>query len=203
MLQAKKSGRGWHRICWPLLAIILAITLAIPGWTLAAEFSAQMITRGAHTEGTQGKIYVKGDKIRQEFGGGEEAHISILRPDKQVVWMVMPGQKMYMEMPLTAQATGKMMQMPQDEAQTKLLGTETVNGYAADKYETVTKNNGKSAKHYVWVAKKLGLPIKMTGPDHSFSMEYQNIKEGEVPDSLFEIPAGCQKMTMPTGMPLR
>jgi outer membrane lipoprotein-sorting protein len=199
MLQAKKSGRGWHRIWWALLAI----TLALPGWTLAAEFSAQMITRNPDLGETQGKIYVKGDKIRQEFGPGEEAHISILRPDKQVVWMVMPGQKMYMEMPLTAQATGKMMQMPQDEAQTKLLGTEAVNGYAVDKYETVTKNNGKSAKHYVWLAKKLGLPIKMTSPDHSFSMEYRNIKEGGVPDSLFEIPAGYQKMTMPTGMPMR
>jgi outer membrane lipoprotein-sorting protein len=199
MSQAKKSGRGWHRICWPLLAI----TLAFPGWTLAAEFSAQMITRGAPPEETQGKIYFKGDKIRQEFGGGEEAHISILRFDKKVVWMVMPGQKMYMEMPLTAQVTGKMMQIPQDEAQPKLLGTETVNGYAADKYEIVTKNNGKSAKRYVWVANKLGLPIKMTSPDHSFSIEYQNIKEGGVPDSLFEIPAGYQKMTMPTGMPMR
>jgi uncharacterized cupredoxin-like copper-binding protein len=199
MLQAKKSGRGWHRIWWPLLAI----TLALPGWTLAAEFSAQMITRSTDLGETQGKIYVKGDKFRQEFGAGEEAHISILRPDKQLVWMIMPTQKIYMEMALTAQATDKMMRLPQDKAQMKLLGPETVNGYAADKYETVAKDNGKSSHYYVWVAKKLGLPIKMTSPDGSFSMEYQNIKEGGVPDSLFEIPAGYQKMTMPTGMPMR
>ena len=199
MSQAKKSGSGWHLIWWPLLAI----TLALPGWTLAAEFSAQMIARNPDLGETQGKIYIKGDKIRQEFGPGEEAHISILRPDIQVVWMVMPGQKMYMEMPLTPQATGKMMQMPRDEARMKLLGTETVNGYATDKYETVARDNGKSSQYYLWVAKKLGLPIKMTSPDDSFSMEYQNIKEGGVPDSLFEIPAGYQKMTIPTGMPMR
>jgi hypothetical protein len=29
------------------------------------------------------------------------------------------------------------------------------------------------------------------------SMEYKNIQEKEIPDSLFKIPAGYQKMSMP------
>ncbi len=185
--------------CW----LILFIILTFPGWVQAAEFSAQMVTQGADSEGLQGKVYVKGNKIRQEFVGGEGAHISILRPDKKVVWMLMPDQKIYMEMPLTPQTSAKMMQAPQDQSRMKLVGTEEVNGYAADKYEATDQEGGKSSTQYVWVAKKLGWPIKMTSSDNSFAMEYRNIKEGGVSDSLFEVPAGYQKMSMPAGMPMK
>jgi outer membrane lipoprotein-sorting protein len=167
----------------------------------AAEFSAQMVTRSPDVGETQGKVYIKGDKFRQEFGAGDEGHISILRPDKQVVWMLMPAGKMYMEMPITPEHTGKMMTKPEDEARMKLLGTETVSGYEAEKYEVSEKDG--SDKQYVWIVKKLGIPIKMTAADGSFSMEYRNIKEGGVSDSLFEVPAGYQKMAMPGGMPMR
>jgi outer membrane lipoprotein-sorting protein len=198
MTHAKKSERPWNGI----FGLALAITLAISGWAGAAEFSAQMVTRGPDVGETQGKVYVKGDKFRQEFGAGEETHISILRPDKQVVWMLMPAGKMYMEMPITPEHTGKMMPKPKDEARMKLLGIETVSGYEAEKYEVSGKDDAGS-KQYVWVVKKLGIPIKMTMADGSFSMEYRNIKEGGVSDSLFEVPGGYQKMAMPGGMPMR
>jgi outer membrane lipoprotein-sorting protein len=183
--------------------LIWLLVLAFPAWTCAAEFSATMSTQGADTPGTQGKIYVKGNKMRLEFSHGHEAHISIMQPDKQLVWMLMPAEKIYMEMPMTPQTKGKMLELPKDKARTKLLGSETVNGYATDKYETVEQVNGQTSKHYMWVAKKLGIPIKMTSLDGAFSMEYQNIQEGGVPDTLFEVPAGYQKMTMPAGMPMK
>jgi outer membrane lipoprotein-sorting protein len=184
------------KYCWLLMLIILAL----PAWSYAAEFSADMTMQGADAPGTQGKIFVKGNNFRQEFQVEGQKHLSIMRGDKKTVWMVMPDQKMYMEMPVTPQAKAKMMEMPKDQAKMKLLGAETVNGYEADKYE-VAGTKGQPSKEYVWVAKRLGIPIKMAAADGSFSMEYQNIKEGSVADSLFEIPAGYQKMAMPMGMP--
>ena len=52
----------------------------------------------------------------------------------------------------------------------------------------------------MWIAKKLELPIRIESADKSFSQDY-DIKEGQVDDALFEMPAGYQKMTMPAGMP--
>jgi outer membrane lipoprotein-sorting protein len=178
------------------LWLLVLLILALPAWTHAAEFSAEIAMQG-HTPETHGKVYIKGNKFRQEFEMGGQKHISIMRGDKQVVWMVIPDQKMYMEMPLTSRAKARMLAMPQDQAKMKLLGTETVNGYETDKYEVAgTKDQDKE---YLWMAKKLGIPIKMSTADGSFSMEYQNIKQGGVSDSLFEVPAGYQKMTMPMG----
>jgi outer membrane lipoprotein-sorting protein len=166
----------------------------------AAEFSA-VVVRRLDSQETQGKVYVKGDKVYREFVTGKEVTITILRPDKQVIWMVMPGRKVYMEMPLTKEMTRELGQFAKDQASMIHLGTETVNGYLSDKYETSVKNNGGFIKHTMWVSKKLGVPIKITSPEGSFSMDYRDIKEGGVPDSVFEAPLGYQKMTKPGGAP--
>jgi outer membrane lipoprotein-sorting protein len=183
-----------------LLFIVLTWWLAA-GLAQAAEFSAVIINRMESRE-TQGKIYMKGEKMRREFAAGEQVGITIVRPDKKVMWMLMPGQKSVMEMPFSKASLEKMMGMSQEQqAEMKLLGPEKVNGYETEKYETTVKGSVKPMKHYVWVSKKLGVPIKMVSLDGKFSMNYRDIKEGGVPDSLFEIPPGYQKMTMPPGMP--
>ncbi|MDD2903792.1 MAG: DUF4412 domain-containing protein [Syntrophales bacterium] len=182
-----------------LVIITLACWLGL-GVAQAADFSAQVVSRTGSQE-VKGKIYLQGEKMRQEFSAPEGLSINIFRPDKQVMWVIMPAQKMYMEMPFGQSDLGKTMQMPQDKAKMKLLGTETVNGYETEKYETTVKGRGREVKHYIWVAKKLGVPIKMTSADGSFSMEYRDIKEGNVPAAKFEVPPGYQKMTMPPGMP--
>jgi outer membrane lipoprotein-sorting protein len=50
-----------------------------------------------------------------------------------------------------------------------------------------------------WFSKKLNFPIKMEmdGPSGHVTTEYKNIKENGLSSSLFEIPAGYQKMPMP------
>jgi len=63
------------------------------------------------------------------------------------------------------------------------------------------KDNRGQMKHFMWVSKKLGVPIKMVSPDGSFFMEYRDIKEGGVSDKVFEPPASFEKMSMPAWMP--
>ena len=182
-----------------LTVSILACWLGA-GLSQAAEFSALVVSRSGSQE-SQGKVYFQGEKMRREVSTPEGQAINIARPDRQVMWVVLPGQKMYMEMPFQKSELGQAMAMPQDRAQMKLLGTETVNGYETEKYETVLKGNGKTVKSYMWVSKKLGVPIKMVSQDGKFSMEYKNIKEGGLPPGVFELPPGYQKMPMPQGVP--
>jgi Domain of unknown function (DUF4412) len=87
------------------------------------------------------------------------------------------------------------------KAKMKKVGSDTIDGYACDKYETTMDHQGKSMKVYTWVATDLGVPIKVVSEDGSFSMEYKDIKPGEVADSLFEAPQGYKKMKMPFAMP--
>lgn len=179
-----------------LTAVILACLL---GLAQAAEFSAKVASHMGPQK-VKGKVYLKGEKLRQEFSMGGGKSINIARPDKQVTWVLMPAQKFYVEMPLEKTDLAKTMRMPKDKTKMKLVGTETVNGYETDKYETVIKSDGKAMKFDLWFAKKLGVPIKMVSKDGSYSMEYLDIKEGKVPDSVFEVPSGYRKMSMPQGM---
>ncbi len=180
--------------------LVGAVSGLVPAAAGAAEFTARIVSRLDNRE-TRGQIAVKGDRLRREFPSANGATIVIGRRDRRVIWMVMPAQKRYLEMPFTQETYEKMAQVSKDVAKMKLLGTETVNGYATEKYETSLKTNGSAHQSLMWVSKQLGMPIKIVSLDGSFSQEYQDIKEGGVPDSLFEEPQGYQKVTVPAGAP--
>ena len=183
---------------WGVITTIFFLAASL---ALAAEFSATVVTKGGGME-IPGKVYVKGEKARNEVQAAGQTSIHIIRPDKNLVWVVMPQQKAYMEMPVTGEAQQKMLTLTEKQkAKMQKVGTETVNNYACDKYEATMSHQGKSTKFYFWIATKLGIPIKMVSEDGSFSMEYKDIKPGEVDDALFEPPSGYRKMKMPFPMP--
>jgi hypothetical protein len=81
----------------------------------------------------------------------------------------------------------------------KLLGTENLNGYEAEKYEvTDIKANDQERQVIMWISKKSGMPLRIESSAKSYTLD---IKEGGVNDALFEVPTGYQKMNMPAGMP--
>jgi hypothetical protein len=60
----------------------------------------------------------------------------------------------------------------------------------------------------MWYSPKLNYPIKLQmkghGKEGDLVMEYKNIKTDDIPDSMFEIPKGYEKFSipgMPAGMP--
>lgn len=178
-----------------ILVFVLIMSLTICNSVFAAEFSADMINK-AQGQTLQSKIYMKKNKIRLETKG-EEAY-SIVRTDKNVAWMVFPKDKAYMEMvPQGPQVQGEKLK---GEVSRKYLGSETIDGRSTKKYEVILKDADISDKAYQWVATDLNYPIKISAVDGSWSTEYKNIKAGAQPDTLFELPAGYEKMAMP-GMP--
>ncbi|MHC1724884.1 MAG: DUF4412 domain-containing protein [Syntrophobacteraceae bacterium] len=158
---------------------------------MAVEFSAEMVVQPKGDEPMTGKIYVKGDKVRQETTEEGETQIMIIRPDKKLTWMITPEEKAYMEMPYQSEDKTFEEWTAEKEKKAKFLGEETVSGLACRKYESLEDGE----KTYFWIAKQFPFPIKVE--DAEVTMEYKNIKSGSVPDSLFELPAGYEKMAMP------
>lgn len=173
--------------------------IAIAADFSSAEFSADMHMKSEETE-FEGKVYIKGNMQRQEGTRMGQDFVTIIRLDKGVLWNIMTGEKMYMEMaiPEGTQNDPGMQEKAKDIAEIRHLGEETVNGYTCEKYEYVFHDKSRGTMTQ-WFSKELGYPVKMV---HSSGMviEYRNIKEGNLADSLFEIPAGFTKFTMP-GMP--
>lgn len=160
----------------------------------AFEFSSDVVmTTKNHI--TTSKMFIKDKKIRMETKG--QPSYSIVRGDKNVVWMVMPSQKMYMEIKPDPSQSPKVEEKIKGEVSRKLIGSETIGGHPTQKYEVTVKSGGKAEKMYQWMATDIKFPIKTASIDGSWVTEYKNIKMGGQSDSLFEVPAGYKKQVMP------
>ncbi|MFZ5451027.1 MAG: hypothetical protein ACOZF2_04010 [Thermodesulfobacteriota bacterium] len=176
---------------WLLLALALRPVPARP-----AEFAGQTLTR-VRGVSVPGRIFVKDGKLRQEFIDEKGQTITILRLDKKVVWVLLPWERTYMEEPLKVTWPGQFIQIPPEAKRKRLVGSERVLGYDAQKYQVMVPGKNGLESRTFWVATKLGLPIKVAIPSRNFSMEYRNISERSIADRLFEIPKGYKKVTKP------
>ena len=184
---------------WGMVLVVGAGIFVLAGSSIAAEFSADLLLKqGGET--MTGKVYVKGDKTRQELVQQGQKQITIMRPDKGFTWILMPAEKIYMEMSSQESAAynPQLDQNIKDKAEIKLLGKETVNGYVCDKYQYIYRDTSLGTLTQ-WVSKQLNVPIKTEYKSASGYMltEYKNIKEGNVQNALFDVPGDYMLMSIP------
>ena len=181
------------------LYVIALLFFSSPGF--AAEFKADM-TMETSGETITSKVFVSGSLMRQETeipGGG--TNISIIDGTRGLMFVLIPGEKMYMEFPNNQMILGDedIEKKLSDDADLKKIGTETVEGYQCDKYEVIYKNSEMWAMEssVVWVARKLNFPIKgiSQGKNGQVVMTCKNISEEIIDQSLFEVPKDYSKFS--------
>ena len=157
---------------------------------LAQDFSADMIntSKGGIFKG---KIFIGKDKTRMET----PQSITITRMDRNVVWILMPKDKMYMEQPFDPGKVVAGSEKVSGEIERKLIGKEMIDGKMTGKYQIVYNQNGKRETIFQWLATGLMIPIKTAAGDNSWTMEYKNIKIGKQSDALFEVPPDYEKFS--------
>jgi hypothetical protein len=159
----------------------------------AESFSADMVTQSAG-QTFQGKMYFAPGKMRFEMAGT----VMITRLDKQVAWMLMPDQGMYMEQPVDPKAAVSGTKEVPGETERVPEGKENVNGRDTDKFKVSYTTNGRTETIYQWIAPDLSLPVRVAAADATWQVDYLNIRPGAQPDALFEVPGGFQKMSIPS-----
>lgn len=157
----------------------------------AMGFSADVVTSSPQGSFT-GKIYVDNDKIRMEL----PMAVTITRVDKKVAYMLMPAQRMYMEQPFDPKSAVATKEKLDGEVERTLVGTDTVDGASAKKYKVTYNSNGIKASVFQWMRDGLDIPVKTAAVDGSWAMEYRNLKTGDQPVELFEVPGDYQKFSM-------
>ncbi|HOI81222.1 MAG: DUF4412 domain-containing protein [Thermovirgaceae bacterium] len=181
------------------LSVVVALTLSCSAF--AAEFQADMKMEGGE-ETVTGKVFVSGSIMRQEMevpGAGKS--ISIVDGAKNIMYVIMPQEKMYMEFPNEQIVLGDedIEDWLSDDADLKKIGTETIEGYKCDKYEVTYKDPERQAmgSSVIWIARKLNFPIRgiTEGEDGKVTVTYTNIREGSLDKALFEIPKDYQKFS--------
>jgi outer membrane lipoprotein-sorting protein len=174
-----------------IFSVPLAV-LAFSGITHAAvEFAADMVIAPRGVEPMKAKIFVKDDKVRQETSNADETQVMIVLLDKKMMWMIMPEGKTYTEEPY--QAAGKTFEewTADKEKNAKFLGEETVSGIPCKKYAVIEDGE----RMVFWLPVQFPIPVRIENSE--ITIEYQNIQLGPLDDSLFELPAGYEKIAAP------
>ena len=197
---------------WIIRASCVVEFLLLAGFAVAqTEFSGDIVNLDKDGAPVQAKIYVAKDKIRVEPMEGSKKGMGgafVVNLATQTSTVLMPQQHMYMEMPaqMTSQRaaynffrTGDvenacadwLAQSTNKGGTCHKVGSDTVNGRSAVKYEGTNAKGDTSA---VWLDPKLRFPVKWQGKNGGG--ELRNVQEGTQPASLFEVPAGYTKFDM-------
>lgn len=185
------------------LTAVACLCLFAPGLGQAADFTADMTQTVNGKPLLQGKASVKSDgKVRMESTMQGMSQVVISDPVTGRMVMLQPQTKLYME---TRVDPAKMSPDVVKDGQSKLgqwrvVGRETVGGWECEKRTFDFKDKGQGDLTG-WFALKLDYPIKtvFTNGKDTMSVEYKNIKAAPLDASLFEVPAGFQRMNVPAG----
>ena len=183
--------------------VFLLLCLGASAQVGLSPFSGDMTMKPKQGEGMKGKIYFSGNKMRMDMNARGHQSIMINDIASKIVYMVMPEQKMYMEMRAGQGMTPHGPKMPdlksydpdhpcagEPDMTCEKIGTETVNDRSTEKW--VFKNAKSGSTTTAWIDRKLHFPVKSVTNDGT-EMDLTNIQEGASAASMFEVPAGYRK----------
>jgi hypothetical protein len=160
------------------------------------EYSAETMTR---TEGrlSLGKVYHAPYMERKEERIAGRPQVVITRMDLGVVWILMPNEKTYVELPVR-DAMGRSSDPAGLEYKYTTVGPEFVDGTLTTKSAMeATGPDGTMYEGYIWVTRE-GILVKMVsgvrgGLGGEFYTELKRLKTGPQPRSLFNVPDGYRR----------
>jgi hypothetical protein len=144
----------------------------------------------------EGSIAAAPGMERSELRMGSMFSVMIMRSDRKLGYMVMPEQRMYMEVDF-AQAAQRSGTVAPDQVELEVVGSETVSGLATTKYKFVTKD--RSTGGFLWYSAE-GIPVKMDvlskyGSDKSrTTVTLHDVRIVEQDRTTFDVPAGFARM---------
>ncbi len=184
-----------------ILRAALFLVFLLAGSALGAEFTADMVisSKAAGADMT-GKVFVKGNALRQELDTPVGVQTTIIPSGAAVMYVLLPGQKMYMEIPntqVTLDSSENLEANMANQCKVTKKGSETIGGYSCDVYHIVYSDK-KLGEGTVWVSGELNYPLKIftVTPQDTATILYKNIRQGKLDNGLFSLPAGYKKFSM-------
>ena len=162
---------------------------------------------------TRGKLYRGAGALRLEAsdGGSDRARGVILIYDvaRNVTYFLNPAMKAYVERagseaggPLALFAAQRdnpcaLAAQVAKDVTCQHLGTETVNGRSAEKWETTQTRGGRRITEYAWVDPEWHIAVQWVTEDHK-NGHLANVRLGPQPAALFVLPSDYRKLETPS-----
>jgi len=176
------------------LACLVAGSVLVGGVSAQAlEFTADRFTKSeGHTR--KAVIYYRDNMWRIEHHSLGPVNVSIVRKDKQVVWLLLSRMKHFKTVPYDAEQDLMVTEKLEGEVLREEIGTETREGHPTTLYEVTTKRGERTEVYYQWLATDIHFPMKLAKKDGSWIVEYQHVKLRSVSDYLFQLPVNFQPL---------
>lgn len=182
---------GVYHVCQVLLIACSILLPILPAQAL--EFTADQITK-INGRSQKSNVYYRDSMWRIEHHTMGPVNVSIVRKDKQVVWLLLSRMKHFKTIPYNAEQDLRVGETLPGEVSREEIGQEVREGHPTVLYEVTTKQGEQVDAYYQWVATDIHFPMKLAKKDGSWIMEYQHVKLRSVPDSLFNLPLNFQPL---------
>ena len=180
-----------RQTCLMFWYVCVLLLVGLPAWAL--EFTADQVTK---IDGKSHKavIYYRDQMWRIEHHSMGPVNVSIVRKDKQVVWLLLSRMKHFKTMPYGPEQDLRVSERLEGEVSRQEIGTEVREGHPTVLYEVTTKQGELVEVYYQWVATDMHFPMKLAKKDGSWIVEYQHVKLRSVSDYLFNVPLNFQPL---------
>jgi hypothetical protein len=163
------------------------------GSAWALEFSADQITRiDGHSR--RANIYYRDNMWRLEHQDLSPVNVTIVRKDKQVMWLLLSRMRHFKTVPYDPEQAPKVSERLDGEISREEIGTETLDGHPTTLYEVTVQQKKHTDVYYQWLATDIHFPLKLARKDGKWLVEYRNVKLRSISDFLFELPVNFQPL---------
>lgn len=180
-----------RRLCWTVVFVWSGLLFGQQASAL--EFTADQVTK---TDGKTRKayIYYRDSMWRIEHHTMGPVNVSIVRKDKQLVWLLLSRMKHFKTIPYDSRQDLSVNVRLEGEISREEIGSEVREEHPTVLYEVTTKQGERVEAYYQWVATDLHFPMKLAKKDGSWIVEYQHVKMRSVSDHLFNLPVNFQPL---------
>lgn len=180
-----------------LIVVMVASLVWLAGWVPASalEFTADQITR-IDGRSRKANIYYRDDRWRLEHHDLGPVNVTIVRKDKQVMWLLLSRMKHFKTVPYDPEQAPKVAERMDGEIAREEIGTEELDGHPTTLYQVTVQHGDRTDVYYQWLATDIRFPLKLARKDGSWTVEYKNVKLRKVTDYLFQLPVNFQPLEM-------
>lgn len=180
-----------RQLCVVSLLIWSLLLFGHQAWAL--EFTADQVTK-INGKSHKAYIYYRDKMWRIEHHSTGPVNVSIVRKDKQVVWLLLSRVKHFKTIPYSPDQDLRVTEKLEGEVSRQEIGTEVREGHPTILYEVTTKQGERVDGYYQWIATDIHFPMKLAKKDGSWIVEYQHVSMRSVSDYLFNLPVNFQPL---------
>jgi len=182
-----------------LMNRLLAFGVACLLWTAGPpcawglEFSADQITK-INGRSRKANIYYRDDRWRLEHHDLGPVNVTIVRKDKQVMWLLLSRMKHFKTEPYDPKQAPKVTERMDGEVAREEIGTEEMDGHPTTLYQVTVRQGDRTEVYYQWLATDIRFPLKLARKDGSWIVEYRHVRLRPTSDFFFELPVNFQPL---------